>query len=90
MKAVRIRRLGDHEHKHKKRMKFLIKALGWERYRNEYEKEGERICVEAGAKLPFNPKIRPSSTLLPRYVDQPRPQRTSPREPRARWSGAPA
>ena len=49
-------RLGDREHKHMNRMKFLIKALGWERYRDEYEKERERIRVEGGAKLSFSPE----------------------------------
>ncbi len=40
-------------------MKFLIKSLGWERYREEYEKERERIRVEGGARLPFNPNDPP-------------------------------
>ena len=52
-------RLGDHEHRHMNRMKFLIKALGWERYRDTYEKEREGIRVEGGAKLPFNPNDPP-------------------------------
>lgn len=52
-------RLGDHEHKHMNRMKFLIKALGWERYRDAYEKERERIRVEGGAKLSFSPNDPP-------------------------------
>jgi sulfite reductase beta subunit-like hemoprotein len=52
-------RLGDHEHRHMNRMKFLIKALGWERYRDTYEKEREGIRVEGGAKLPFSPNDPP-------------------------------
>jgi len=31
-------RLGDYQHKQRNRMKFLIKALGWERFRDEYER----------------------------------------------------
>src|SRR5207237_9229949 len=32
-------RLGDYEHKQRNRMKFLIRALGWTRWREEYERE---------------------------------------------------
>ena len=32
-------RLGDYEHKQRNRMKFLIKTLGWTRWREEYERE---------------------------------------------------
>ncbi len=52
-------RLGDREHKHKNRMKFLIKALGWERYRDEYEKERACIRVAGGVRLPFAPNDPP-------------------------------
>jgi sulfite reductase beta subunit-like hemoprotein len=32
-------RLGDYEHKQRNRMKFLIKSLGWPRWREEYDRE---------------------------------------------------
>jgi sulfite reductase beta subunit-like hemoprotein len=32
-------RLGDYEHKQRNRMKFLIRSLGWTRWREEYERE---------------------------------------------------
>src|SRR5919201_6922862 len=32
-------RLGDRQHKQRNRMKFLIRALGWTRWREEYERE---------------------------------------------------
>jgi len=32
-------RLGDYEHKQRNRMKFLIKTLGWRRWREEYDRE---------------------------------------------------
>src|SRR5216684_10052 len=32
-------RLGDYEHKQRNRMKFLIKAIGWNRWRDEYDRE---------------------------------------------------
>ena len=32
-------RLGDYEHKQRNRLKFLIRAIGWTRWREEYERE---------------------------------------------------
>jgi sulfite reductase (NADPH) hemoprotein beta-component len=32
-------RLGDYQHKQRNRLKFLIKALGWTRWREEYDRE---------------------------------------------------
>ncbi len=32
-------RFGDYEHKQRNRMKFMIKALGWTRWREEYDRE---------------------------------------------------
>ena len=32
-------RLGDYQHKQRNRMKFLIKMLGWDRWREEYDRE---------------------------------------------------
>src|SRR5712692_8706654 len=34
-----FRRLGDYQHKQRNRMKFLIRAIGWTRWREEYERE---------------------------------------------------
>ena len=34
-----FQRLGDYEHKQRNRMKFLIKTLGWIRWREEYDRE---------------------------------------------------
>jgi sulfite reductase beta subunit-like hemoprotein len=52
-------RLGDYKHKQKNRMKFLVKALGWEAFRAEYEKERAEIAAEGGAPLPFDPEHPP-------------------------------
>jgi sulfite reductase (NADPH) hemoprotein beta-component len=52
-------RLGDHEHKHRNRMKFLIKVLGWDRWRDEVLAEYERVREEGGARLPFDPQAPP-------------------------------
>lgn len=48
-------RLGDREHKHRNRLKFLVKELGWERFREEYERERENVRAEGGISLPFDP-----------------------------------
>ncbi|HMD36867.1 MAG TPA: nitrite/sulfite reductase [Vicinamibacterales bacterium] len=34
-----FKRFGDYEHKQRNRMKFMIRALGWARWREEYERE---------------------------------------------------
>jgi sulfite reductase beta subunit-like hemoprotein len=34
-----FKRFGDYEHKQRNRMKFMIKTLGWTRWREEYERE---------------------------------------------------
>src|SRR5437764_800424 len=34
-----FKRLGDYQHKQRNRMKFLIKTLGWTRWREEYDRE---------------------------------------------------
>jgi sulfite reductase beta subunit-like hemoprotein len=37
--AARVQRLGDYQHKQRNRMKFMIKALGWDAWREEYDRE---------------------------------------------------
>ncbi len=62
-------RLGDYAHKHKNRMKFLIKSIGWERFAAEYRDEFVLFKAEGGAPLPFDPE-RPPVEEAP---DWPRP-----------------
>ena len=52
-------RLGDYKHKHKNRMKFLIRQLGWERFRDEVLAGYEAIVAEGGTSLPFDPDAPP-------------------------------
>ena len=52
-------RLGDHEHKHRNRMKFLIKTLGWEPWRDEVLSAFEDVRASGGAALPFDPDRPP-------------------------------
>src|SRR5690606_27324157 len=58
--VVRVfHRLGDYKHKHRNRMKFLVKQLGWDRFRDEVLAEYEAIRAEGGRPLPFDPEHPP-------------------------------
>jgi sulfite reductase (NADPH) hemoprotein beta-component len=52
-------RLGDYKHKQRNRMKFLIKELGWERWKAEFETELAAFRASGGARLPFDPDHPP-------------------------------
>ena len=52
-------RLGDREHRQRNRMKFLIKALGWDRWRAEVERALAEVQAAGGARLPFDPDRPP-------------------------------
>jgi sulfite reductase beta subunit-like hemoprotein len=52
-------RLGDYKHKARNRMKFLIKALGWEAWRREFDKALTEVRAEGGAALPFDAENPP-------------------------------
>jgi sulfite reductase (NADPH) hemoprotein beta-component len=41
-------------------MKFLMKALGWERWRDEFEHALAEFRAEGGARLPFDPERPPT------------------------------
>ena len=46
-----FQRLGDYQHKQRNRMKFLIKALGWDRWKAEYNRELALCQREDGVPL---------------------------------------
>ena len=46
-------RYGDRKHMQRNRMKFLIKALGWDEWRARFDKAFEEFRAEGGASLPF-------------------------------------
>jgi len=58
-------RLGDYQHKHKNRMKFLIKSIGWDRFKEEFERELTQFRAEGGARLPFDPNSPPAEEAPP-------------------------
>ena len=49
-------RLGDYQHKQRNRMKFLMKTLGWDRWKAEFDAAYEEITREGGTPLPFDPE----------------------------------
>jgi sulfite reductase beta subunit-like hemoprotein len=51
--------LGDYKHKARNRMKFLMKQLGWEGFKAQFEKHLAAVHAEGGAKLPFDPENPP-------------------------------
>jgi sulfite reductase beta subunit-like hemoprotein len=54
--VVRVfHRYGDYEHRQRNRLKFVIKAIGWETFRTRFEECLAEFRAEGGAKLPFNP-----------------------------------
>ena len=58
-------RLGDYQHKQRNRMKFLIKTLGWTRWREEYDRE-LTTCRLSGA-VPTLDIAPPASELRPEW-----------------------
>ena len=49
-------RLGDHEHRQRNRMKFLIKTLGWDRWRDEVLAALEDVRRDGVPDLSFDPE----------------------------------
>ena len=53
--VVRVfHKYGDFQHPQRNRMKFIIRAIGWDAYRAHFEEELERFRGEGGARLPFD------------------------------------
>ena len=65
-------RLGDYKHKQRNRLKFLVQALGWERFREEFERDLDGARSLEGARLPFDPE-EPPIEEPPLDVVRPRP-----------------
>jgi sulfite reductase (NADPH) hemoprotein beta-component len=45
---------GDYKHPSRNRMKFVIRAIGWDAFRAHFEEELEGFRREGGARLPFD------------------------------------
>jgi sulfite reductase (NADPH) hemoprotein beta-component len=71
--VIRVfKRFGDYKHKQANRLKFLIKSMGWDNWRAEYEKALAEFRARGGASLPFDPD-RPREETEPAWkrVDSP-------------------
>ena len=54
--VVRVfHRFGDYEHRQRNRLKFTIKALGWDGFRARFDECLAEFRAEGGARLPFDP-----------------------------------
>lgn len=60
--------LGDYKHKHKNRMKFLIKAIGWDAWRAEFDKALAAVHAEGGATLPAEVLNAPAQDAPPTWA----------------------
>jgi sulfite reductase (NADPH) hemoprotein beta-component len=55
--VVRVfHRFGDYKHPSRNRMKFIVRAMGWEAFRARVEEAREEFEREGGAKLSFDPE----------------------------------
>jgi sulfite reductase beta subunit-like hemoprotein len=67
-------RLGDYKHKQKNRLKFLVRALGWEAFKAEYEKERtalEALDHDGRPALPFDRDAPPTEGAPPPSANAP-------------------
>jgi sulfite reductase (NADPH) hemoprotein beta-component len=53
---------GDYQHPQRNRMKFVIRAMGWDAYRAHFEEELAGFRREGGARLPFDPAMVTAET----------------------------
>jgi sulfite reductase beta subunit-like hemoprotein len=58
-------RLGDYQHKQRNRLKFLVRSLGWDAFKAEFDKEFAAFKEQGGARLPFDPE-RPPIDVAPK------------------------
>ena len=67
-------RLGDYKHKQRNRLKFLVKSLGWEGFKAEFDRELLEFRAEGGAALPFDDQNPPVEEVpWPRDREAPLP-----------------
>jgi sulfite reductase (NADPH) hemoprotein beta-component len=52
-------RFGDYQHKQRNRMKFLMREMGFTRWREEFDKALCEFRATGGAALPFDPEAPP-------------------------------
>jgi sulfite reductase beta subunit-like hemoprotein len=65
---------GDYKHKQRNRLKFLIREMGWEAWRAEFDKAFAAVKAGGGTPLPFDPDDAP-------VEEPPRASRPAPPRP---------
>jgi sulfite reductase (ferredoxin) len=83
-------RLGDYKHKQRNRMKFLIRELGWDVWRAEYETTLAEVRASGGAPCPSLPRTRRRRSCPTGRGGPRRPWKMSRGAPRPPWCGVPA
>ncbi|MGB7220644.1 MAG: nitrite/sulfite reductase [Vicinamibacterales bacterium] len=64
-------RLGDYKHKQRNRMKFMIRELGWARWREEYDRE--LAACRLGGEVPTLEIDPPEKESVPEWTKAPSP-----------------
>ena len=59
-------RLGDYKHRQRNRLKFLVKALGWDGFRAEFERDLQDVRAAGIGQLPFDPEHPPVEAAPPK------------------------
>jgi sulfite reductase (NADPH) hemoprotein beta-component len=67
-------RLGDYKHKQRNRLKFLVRSLGWDGFKAEFDRELEQFRLEGGAPLPFDSQLPPLEGPPDGRADAPLPE----------------
>ena len=66
--VVRVfHRFGDYEHRQRNRLKFTIRTLGWDGFRQRFDECLAEFRAEGGARLPFN-QDDPQPELAPDWA----------------------
>lgn len=68
-------RRGDYEHRQRNRMKFMIREIGWDEWRADFEKTLGEVRREGRVPLPFDPEAPPVHTA-PDWPLEPAPSLT--------------
>jgi len=72
--VVRVfHRFGDYEHKSRNRLKFTIRTLTWDGFRQKFEEALAEFKESGGARLPFDPQSPPPSESAPDWEPAPPP-----------------
>jgi sulfite reductase beta subunit-like hemoprotein len=66
-------RLGDYQHKQRNRLKFLVRSLGWDAFKVEFDKEYAAFRESGGAPLPFDPDNPPVEVAPAARLQAPNP-----------------